>query len=116
MNWLAAVTRRVKSASSVAGNGLGPVCSQALTSPSVVRSPNAIALLRHRHEPMGGERRRGRRRHRDDAIPVRRVDAAPVRARPPLRVTELDRALRRGVALGHQPLPILVMTPIANGA
>src|SRR5215469_9519144 len=42
MNWLAAVINRVSNASSVVGNALCPVCSQALTSASVVRSPNAM--------------------------------------------------------------------------
>ena len=42
MNWLAAAISRWMSASSVAGNGFAPVCSQALTSANVVRSPKAI--------------------------------------------------------------------------
>src|SRR5690242_10507106 len=47
MNWLAAVINRVNNTSSVSGKAACPVWSQPLTSPSVVKSPNAIAPLAH---------------------------------------------------------------------
>src|SRR5215469_15689648 len=54
MNWLAAVIRRVSSASSVAGKALCPVCSHALTSASVVRSTNATESASHAQRRSGG--------------------------------------------------------------
>src|SRR5215475_726933 len=71
MSWLAAVINRVSNASSVDGKALCPVCSQALTSAKVVKSPKAIGSVlpypRTARE-LREFRCRDRRRHRHKAM------------------------------------------------
>src|SRR5262245_42784134 len=71
MSWLAAVISRVSTASSVDGKALCPVCSQALTSAKVVKSPKAIgSALPHPRtaRELREFRCRGRRRRRHKAM------------------------------------------------